>query len=549
MKIRRGMSQPDSEETSGTFHDVVASFSVEEWKLLHKWQKELYKNVMKDIHNVLSSLGPLIATSIFSIGSKEKEDLSILDHQDSKTRHGTDHNTSDTVASYDVSFGLNKQEHLLFKDHQETERRENSDCHDIGYPILSFDNILRAEQEFETSLMEQQSSEEGRSHAGPCSVSVTIKEECDNFCMGNQESELEEIENSSTEFPFLQVKSVDGVDEHYSAEVEECNIGLNAGLTALKPVAPFLIKKEQEMYFIDNLFPEGISGPTCDGNRGRKGRHGSDLQYGERTDQCTMSSVEVTAPQCTVMELQSWSQLQSDFSQELKEEQTTQCESFLRNKLHLDLHGVSNIALTDAYKENESNMRDPPLLTCQKNSTKNWSLCQFPEGEKSFRQNLGLSKPFQTFKEERPYQCTMCRKRFIRKSYLITHMRTHTGERPFQCTQCEKCFSLKKYLVRHRRTHSGERPYQCFECDKSFNLNALLITHQRIHTGERPYQCTECLKSFCQKGHLSRHRKKHTGERPYKCTECEKSFFRKEHFTRHQKIHTGDTLRSNPNFE
>ena len=40
-----------------SIQDAFAWFSKEEWKLLQEWQKELYRNVMKEIHQALISLG------------------------------------------------------------------------------------------------------------------------------------------------------------------------------------------------------------------------------------------------------------------------------------------------------------------------------------------------------------------------------------------------------------------------------------------------------------------------------------------------------------
>ncbi|XP_069095180.1 uncharacterized protein [Pleurodeles waltl] len=69
-----------------TFSDVVACFSEEEWKLLHEWQNELYNKVMKEIHQAMNSLGPLIANFVFSLSAKEKEDVCFMNNIDSQRR-------------------------------------------------------------------------------------------------------------------------------------------------------------------------------------------------------------------------------------------------------------------------------------------------------------------------------------------------------------------------------------------------------------------------------------------------------------------------------
>eukprot|EP00079_Xenopus_tropicalis_P018556 XP_004920524.2 PREDICTED: protein ZNF783-like [Xenopus tropicalis] len=40
-----------------TFHDVAACFEEEEWGIMEEWQRELYRNAMKEIHGVLVDLG------------------------------------------------------------------------------------------------------------------------------------------------------------------------------------------------------------------------------------------------------------------------------------------------------------------------------------------------------------------------------------------------------------------------------------------------------------------------------------------------------------
>ncbi|KAJ1121773.1 hypothetical protein NDU88_000292 [Pleurodeles waltl] len=84
MKHRRAAPQGAPEQEPVTFIDVVSCFSEEEWKLLHNWQKELYRNVMKDIHQALLSLGPMIANSVFSLNPKGHEELCDMDFEDMK---------------------------------------------------------------------------------------------------------------------------------------------------------------------------------------------------------------------------------------------------------------------------------------------------------------------------------------------------------------------------------------------------------------------------------------------------------------------------------
>ncbi|XP_069473111.1 zinc finger protein 354C-like [Ambystoma mexicanum] len=55
------------------FRDASACFSDVEWKLLQEWQRDLYRNVMKEIHQALISLGPLIVNTVSFLRASEKQ--------------------------------------------------------------------------------------------------------------------------------------------------------------------------------------------------------------------------------------------------------------------------------------------------------------------------------------------------------------------------------------------------------------------------------------------------------------------------------------------
>ncbi|XP_063289968.1 zinc finger protein 184-like [Pelobates fuscus] len=137
----------------------------------------------------------------------------------------------------------------------------------------------------------------------------------------------------------------------------------------------------------------------------------------------------------------------------------------------------------------------------------------------------------------KPYKCLECGKCFRVKHSLTVHQRIHSEERPFECPECGKCFRLKHSLTVHRRIHTGERPFVCAECWKCFRRKDELTKHQRIHRKEKPYKCTECGKCFSQKGNLALHTSVHTGEKPFKCSECGKCCRLKYDLIKHQRVH------------
>ncbi|PKC01918.1 hypothetical protein RhiirA5_364560 [Rhizophagus irregularis] len=132
---------------------------------------------------------------------------------------------------------------------------------------------------------------------------------------------------------------------------------------------------------------------------------------------------------------------------------------------------------------------------------------------------------------------------FTQRQKVMRHIQTHTGDKPYQCTICKKRFSEANIMTQHMRTHTGERPFKCTQpdCGREFSISGALTIHLRVHTGEKPFKCKfdGCVKRFAESSNLTKHMRVHTGERPFKCpiTTCNKKFSRPDQVTRHQKTH------------
>ncbi|KJZ74183.1 hypothetical protein HIM_06414 [Hirsutella minnesotensis 3608] len=102
-----------------------------------------------------------------------------------------------------------------------------------------------------------------------------------------------------------------------------------------------------------------------------------------------------------------------------------------------------------------------------------------------------------------------CNKRFVQKTHLDIHRRTHTGQKPYVCTKenCGLTFSQRGNLKTHMRRHTGEKPYSCSICGKLFAQRGNVRSHEETHKGLKPFICRldDCNKTFSQLGNMKTH--------------------------------------------
>jgi len=199
------------------------------------------------------------------------------------------------------------------------------------------------------------------------------------------------------------------------------------------------------------------------------------------------------------------------------------------------------------------------------------------------------------FSDERLFECSLCRKRFLNAVHLQRHEEVHFGEnqlqfvlstntafhagpaieevrtdndeKPYVCEQCRKRFKRAETLKKHVKIHAEENPYECFHCATKYSSLQSLKNHLLIHNvpkscdgnavigslvetsedpGEcevavlrrRPYACDQCSKRFQQSDHLIRHKRTHSGEKPFACTLCSKKYRDPTTLRRHVQSHT-----------
>ncbi|XP_078539092.1 uncharacterized protein LOC144823977 isoform X2 [Lissotriton helveticus] len=476
------MSQQASCETQVGASDVSEYFAEEEWKLLHEWQKELYRNVMKEIHQALISLGPLIANTVYLIRTKGKEELCPMDSQPSKSIYSITHSPTKTGNEDISSEGFLRINHI---EEPKDQRGQDPGVHspDTQYPSsrCHTDALLPNKHDEKAYCRSHYNREKNAtpSHPGigflqPTSnLTVTAEQTSDRFF---------------TNRPYT--------------GIGECSMLQSSENTFDAPVCSLNVKEE---------------GETCP------------IEY-HLSDRQESACSPAEAPRSTK---KFWKWSDENYVEEIAVQNTVHNKT---NVQQFQMGETSNGESLLTQISSMSNRYDQTTL-CKSNYL---SECQTNCIEKS--ENVIYERKH---KGEKLYTCRECSKSFSKKSALTFHQKEHRSclrDQPYKCSRCDKSFFSNSNLVCHERIHLGDKPYTCTQCGKSFIQKYTLISHYRTHTGEKPYQCSECGKRFSDKSSRNRHRMLHTGEKPYTCTECGKSFSDRSNHSRHQRSHAQEKL-------
>ena len=159
----------------------------------------------------------------------------------------------------------------------------------------------------------------------------------------------------------------------------------------------------------------------------------------------------------------------------LKERSTKNCiEYFVKWK------GYSSESNTWEPKEN---ILDPVLIQ------------NYQEKLKSENKNVQVideqkSKAESVHDKKKPYKCTVCDSRFVKKLHLKRHnLSVHDEKKVKNKTKHVQVVDDQK--IKPESVHDKKKPYKCLMCDSGFSQKSLLKKHIKLHE-EKPYKCFIC---------------------------------------------------------
>ncbi|XP_069058992.1 zinc finger protein interacting with ribonucleoprotein K-like isoform X2 [Pleurodeles waltl] len=377
-----------------SFQDVVSHFSQEEQELLHNWQKDLYANLMKEIHQVLMSLGPVIASTVFSLRLNEKGRFPV-DFEEFDRGLNDDYPPKEKTTGI-ISESIKEEGEVyssVDEDHEVVAK--------VFWPVGFHPLTSEPEDAFLNPIDEDGRDGGDRVSAGMAAITSLISSQTKEESAASSEDHLEsEIKRS-----IYNLTEQSGTESMNENEMHR-----------------YSLRKHMRIYNSERHF-------TCT----ECGKQVNEKSLLESHQRIHPELRPYRCPDCEMIFTGKSSLLaQQKLHMGVKRYHCNACEKSFTQKQHLVTH-----------QKIHTGFRAFHCTVCEKNFTQKVHLlihqrthtgerpyhCR--ECEKSFTQKPHLLKHQRTHTGVRPFHCTMCEKRFTQKCNLQKHLGVHTGVKPF----------------------------------------------------------------------------------------------------------------------
>ncbi|NXT89715.1 ZN398 protein, partial [Anhinga rufa] len=178
---------------------------------------------------------------------------------------------------------------------------------------------------------------------------------------------------------------------------------------------------------------------------------------------------------------------------------------------------------------------------CRRGYVREWSH-PCTECGKRFRLKINLIIHQRSHAKEGPYECTMCEISFADKDHLDRHQSIHIKDRAFGAKVWGNVHP--ELRIRPRRNFHGDFCGGAHGLGNGAHAGGPWVGQPKEEPDKgqqspksRRKKCGFCKKILSCTFSLQRHLRTHLEDRPYCCTACKKRFTRKTHLSRHEKIH------------